>query len=60
MSEKTGRGSSREVADNLSRVEKAAIPVDSTPPPDHDAFVEARSAGLRAVRANLARRKKKH
>ena len=29
-----------------------------TPPPDHVDFVEVRSAGLRAVRENLARRKK--
>ena len=31
---------------------------DPTPPPDHAEFVEVRSAGLRAVRENLARRKK--
>jgi hypothetical protein len=30
----------------------------STPPPDHADFVKVRSAGLRAVRENLARRKK--
>jgi hypothetical protein len=31
---------------------------DPTPPPDHADFVEVRSAGLRAVRENLARRRK--
>jgi hypothetical protein len=30
----------------------------AAPPPDHEGFVEARSHGLQAVRANLARRKK--
>jgi hypothetical protein len=30
----------------------------TAPPPDHEGFVEARSHGLQAVRANLARRKK--
>lgn len=35
-----------------------AAQADPTPPPDHDGFVEARSNGLRAVRANLARRQK--
>ena len=31
---------------------------DATPPPDHADFVKVRSAGLRAVRENLARRRK--
>ncbi|MFL5386635.1 MAG: hypothetical protein ACJ8GN_29395 [Longimicrobiaceae bacterium] len=31
---------------------------DAAPPPDHADFVKVRSAGLRAVRENLARRKK--
>ena len=31
---------------------------DVAPPPDHADFVKVRSAGLRAVREDLARRKK--
>jgi hypothetical protein len=31
---------------------------DAAPPPDHADFVKVRSAGLRAVRESLARRKK--
>jgi hypothetical protein len=31
---------------------------DPTPPADHAEFVEVRSAGLRAIRENIARRKK--
>jgi hypothetical protein len=50
------RGS--EVADP-AHVERTGYNLDPTPPPDHENFVELRSAGLRAVRENLARRRKK-
>jgi hypothetical protein len=37
---------------------EGAEPSSNPPPPDHEGFVEVRSIGLRAVRANLARRRK--
>jgi hypothetical protein len=36
----------------------AATEQDSTPPPDHEGFVEVRSIGLRAMRQKLADRRK--
>jgi hypothetical protein len=33
--------------------------LDPAPPPDHDEFVEARAAGLAAIRSRLAARRKK-
>jgi hypothetical protein len=39
-------------------VQRTGVVIDATPPADHADFVEVRSAGLRAVRDNLARRKK--
>jgi hypothetical protein len=33
--------------------------LDPTPPPDHEGFIEARAVGLRALRARLAKRRKK-
>ncbi|HEX2201920.1 MAG TPA: hypothetical protein VHG91_01415 [Longimicrobium sp.] len=34
-------------------------PLDPTPPEDHDEFVELRSRGLRAIRAQLEKRRKR-
>jgi hypothetical protein len=31
---------------------------DMEPPPDHEGFLEARAAGFRAIRQELARRRK--
>jgi hypothetical protein len=45
-------------ADPPPRVSREGQKLDPTPPPDHQGFVEARSNGLRAMRENLARRKK--
>jgi hypothetical protein len=43
----------------LPRGEYGGQMLDSTPPPDHGDFVEARDLGLAAIRARLASRRKK-
>jgi hypothetical protein len=59
MNEDTRREEGSRVSDDASSIPQHTGAVsDATAPADHSDFVEVRSAGLRAVRENLARRKK--
>jgi hypothetical protein len=48
-----------EAADCLVEVPLPPPGLDQTPPDDHDDFVELRSFGLRGIREDLERRRKK-
>jgi hypothetical protein len=59
MNEDSRQEEGSRVSESISdTVQHTRAAPDTTPPADHADFVDVRSAGLRAVRDNLARRKK--